>query len=392
MSEEPFGSARFPQRLIEEAGRVEDDRVRTVSLATIDRVLDRMGSHMVRWGTGHGDWGPWNMSRTRDALHVWDWERTADAVPVGADVLHFCFQTAAGLRSRLPVPAAASAALAAAAPQLRELGVEPEIQASLMELYLTDVLLRLEAGRSSGVPVRDALRAGLLQLLSQGMGRHMTSERSLRSISRPIAKRASRMVTVPTSRIRSLPDFLIIGGQRCGTTSLYRYLARHPAVVSAVLNKGVHYFDTDYDKGLNWYRSHFPSDPYKALVARRRNVTRVITGEGSPYYVFHPLAAARIADVLPAVKAILILRDPVTRAHSHYTHELARGFESLSFEEALEREEERLEGEEERMKTDPSYYSFSHQHHSYVARGRYLEQIERWLTVLSQGSTHDRRR
>ena len=109
------------------------------------------------------------MSRTRDALHVWDWERTADAVPVGADVLHFCFQTAAGLRSRLPVPAAVSAALAAAAPQLRELGVEPEIQASLMELYLTDVLLRLEAGRSSGVPVRDALRAGLLQLLSQGM-------------------------------------------------------------------------------------------------------------------------------------------------------------------------------------------------------------------------------
>ncbi len=210
----------------------------------------------------------------------------------------------------------------------------------------------------------------------------MTTGRSFRSVSRPIAKRASRMVTVPTSRIRSLPDFLIIGGQRCGTTSLYRYLARHPAVVSAVLNKGVHYFDTNYDKGPNWYRSHFPSDPYKALVARRRSVSRVITGEGSPYYAFHPLAAARIADVLPSVKAILILRDPVTRAHSHHTHELARGFESLPFEEALEREEERLAGEEERMKSDPSYYSFSHQHHSYVARGRYLEQIERWLNFF----------
>ncbi len=170
VSEESFGSARFPQRLIEEAGRVEDDRVRSVSLAAVDRVLDRMGGHMVRCGTGHGDWGPWNMSRTRDALHVWDWERTADGVPVGFDVLHFCFQTSA-LRSRLPVPAAASASLAAAGAQLGELGVEPEIQASLMELYLTEVLLRLEAGRSSGVPVRDALRAGLLELLSQGMGR-----------------------------------------------------------------------------------------------------------------------------------------------------------------------------------------------------------------------------
>ncbi len=170
VAEGSLGSARFPRQLIEEANRVEDDRIRTVSLATVDRVLDRMGSHVVRLGTGHGDWGPWNMSRTRDALHVWDWERTADAVPVGSDVLHFCFQTSA-LRSRLPVPAAVSSSLAAAGAQLGELGVEPEVQAPLMELYLTEVLLRLEAGRSSGVPVRDALRAGLLQLLSRGIGR-----------------------------------------------------------------------------------------------------------------------------------------------------------------------------------------------------------------------------
>jgi hypothetical protein len=190
------------------------------------------------------------------------------------------------------------------------------------------------------------------------------------------------MVTLPTATMRSLPDFLVIGAQRCGTTSLYRYLARHPAVVSAVLNKGVHYFDTNADKSLRWYRSHFPSDPYKALVARRRGVRRVVTGEASPYYIFHPLAVSRIADVLPNVKSVLVLRDPVARAHSHYTHELARGFETLSFEEAIEREEQRLQGEEERMMAEPGYYSYSHQHHSYVARGRYLEQIERWLRVF----------
>jgi hypothetical protein len=207
----------------------------------------------------------------------------------------------------------------------------------------------------------------------------MNTDRTLRNVSRPIAKRASRIVTLPTAWIRSLPDFLIIGAQRCGTTSLYRYLARHPAVASAVLNKGIHYFDTDFDRSLSWYRSHFPSDPYKALVARRRGIPRVVTGEASPYYIFHPLAVGRIADLLPASKSILILRDPIARAHSHYTHEFARGFETLSFEEALEREEERLSGEEERMAADPSYYSFSHQHHSYVARGRYFEQIQRWL-------------
>jgi hypothetical protein len=145
------------------------------------------------------------------------------------------------------------------------------------------------------------------------------------------------------------------------------------------MNKGVHYFDTGFDRSLTWYRSHFPSDPYRALVRRRHEVRRVITGEGSPYYIFHPLAAQRIAAAIPACRSILILRDPVERAYSHYQHEVARGFETLSFEEALEREEERLDGEERRMVDDPTYYSFSHQHHSYVARGMYLQQVERWL-------------
>ena len=202
---------------------------------------------------------------------------------------------------------------------------------------------------------------------------------SIRSAGRMAAKRASLLFTVPTYGVRSMPDFMIIGGQRCGTTSLYRYLAQHPAVAPAILNKGLHYFDTNFGRGKIWYRGHFPSDPYKAFIRRRRGLPRVITGEGSPYYVFHPLAPTRIEAAVPEVRAILVLRDPVSRAYSQYQHEVARGFETLSFEEALEREEERLDGEEQRMLDDPQYYSFSHQHHSYVARGRYLEQIQRWL-------------
>jgi hypothetical protein len=202
---------------------------------------------------------------------------------------------------------------------------------------------------------------------------------SFRHAARPIAKRASLIFTVPTYGLRSMPDFMIIGGQRCGTTSLYRYLAQHPGVAPAVLNKGMHYFDTNFSRGRIWYRAHLPSQPYKAFVGWRRGVPSVITGEGSPYYVFHPLAPERIANAVPGVRSILILRDPVARAQSQYQHELARGFESLPFEDALEREEERLDGEERRMLDDPGYYSFSHQHHSYVARGRYLEQIQRWL-------------
>ena len=55
-----------------------------------------------------------------------------------------------------------------------------------------------------------------------------------------------------------LPAFLIVGAQRCGTTSMYRTLSQHPAVVKAVLHKGVHYFDMNYDRGLGWYQAHFP--------------------------------------------------------------------------------------------------------------------------------------
>ena len=86
----------------------------------------------------------------------------------------------------------------------------------------------------------------------------------------------------------------------------------------------------------------------------------------------------RVAEHLPQVKLIALLRDPVGRAHSHYQHEVARGFETLSFEEAIEAEPARLAGEAERMAAEPLYNSFEHQHHSYLARGRYAEQLDRW--------------
>lgn len=207
----------------------------------------------------------------------------------------------------------------------------------------------------------------------------MERENTFRTVARPMAKRSARVVLLPTSGMRSLPDFLIIGGQRCGTTSLYRYLARHPAVMPAILNKGIHYFDTNFDKGVGWYRSHFPTLLGKRIRARRVRATRVLTGEGSPYYAFHPLVARRAADLIPDARSILMLRDPIERAYSHYQHEVARGFEELSFEEALEAEETRLHGEEARLIADPSAYSFEHQHHSYVARGAYVRQIDRWL-------------
>ncbi len=177
---------------------------------------------------------------------------------------------------------------------------------------------------------------------------------------------------------RPLPEFLIVGAQRSGTTSLYRYLLEHPQVLPAIPGKGVHYFDMHHDRSLRWYRAHFPTQ----AVRRRREREAggpVITGEGSPYYLFHPHGPARAAAAVPDARIIAMLRDPVERAYSHYQQEYARGFEDAgTFERALELEPGRLEGERERMLADPGYSSRAMQHHAYVARGEYADQLAVW--------------
>ncbi len=183
-----------------------------------------------------------------------------------------------------------------------------------------------------------------------------------------------------TSSIRMLPSFLIVGGQRCGTNSLYEYLIAHPAIGRALPQQEVHYFDTNFARGIRWYRGHFPTRAWARATSLRAGQP-AMTGESSPYYLFHPLAAERIAATLPDVRLLVLLRDPVDRAYSQYHHERSNGNETLAFEEALDREPERLAGEAERLAADPAYTSFAHQHHSYVARGDYIDQLERlWDT------------
>jgi Sulfotransferase family len=103
---------------------------------------------------------------------------------------------------------------------------------------------------------------------------------------------------------------------------------------------------------------------------------------GRGYYLYHPLALPRIAQDLPGVRLIVMLRNPVERAYSAYKHELARGFEAASFEAALELEPERLDGEEDRLASQPGYQSHAHRHQAYLARGRYVEQLRRLFEVF----------
>jgi hypothetical protein len=192
----------------------------------------------------------------------------------------------------------------------------------------------------------------------------------------------------PTARARMLPSFLIVGAERGGTTSMYYYLSQHPALFSSILpKKEVHFFDLAYHRGLGWYQAHFP------LVARARLVTRG-TGvapaayEGSPYYMFHPLAAERINRDLPGVRVIALLRDPVERAYSAHSNQFGMGHEKEPFERALELEDARLAGEQERLASDPTYYSRRHWLFSYRTRGHYIEQLERMERVFGRERMH----
>jgi hypothetical protein len=173
-----------------------------------------------------------------------------------------------------------------------------------------------------------------------------------------------------TSLARPLPDFLVIGAQKAGTTALYAYLRWHPGITGPPW-KEVSFFDRHYPRGVAWYRGQFPLRPRGRLV-----------GEASPGYLFHPLAPQRVRETVPEARLVALVRDPVERALSHYHHEVALGREPLAFEDALAAEEERTRGEQERMVRDPSYFSHAWWDYTYVARGRYAEQFERWFDVF----------
>ncbi len=167
---------------------------------------------------------------------------------------------------------------------------------------------------------------------------------------------------------RPLPAFLIIGAQKAGTTSLHAYLCEHPRVLVPA-TKEVHFFDHEFHRGPGWYRAHF----------KRAAGAEMLGGEATPYYLFHPQVPDRAAALLPECRLIVVLRNPIDRAFSHHNHERALGYEQLGFAAAIAAEPNRLDGEEERLLADPAYRSFAHQHHSYLSRGRYAGQLERWF-------------
>jgi hypothetical protein len=178
--------------------------------------------------------------------------------------------------------------------------------------------------------------------------------------------RARLRLREPSARWRRLPDLLIIGTQRGGTSSLYRYLGGHPHVVASV-RKETEYFSRRFDNGELWYRGHFP--------LRRSS----LTFEATPDYLFHPQAPARAAEAVPDARIVVLLREPVERAISHWQHMTRLGFEQLAFRDALAAEPDRIDAALADVAAGRSIDEGPLLRFSYRARGRYDEQLPRWL-------------
>ena len=189
---------------------------------------------------------------------------------------------------------------------------------------------------------------------------------------------SSQSYRLITNQMRLMPDFLIIGAQRSGTSSLYFSLAEHPYIVPPIA-KELHFFDANYTKGLHWYRAQFPTTIEKYYAEHiRRHI--FITGEASPSYLFHPLAPQRISKLMPDVKLIVLLRNPIDRAFSqHWYNVKANRIETLSFKEAIEAEPGRIAGEREKLLADESYSSPTYRPFSYLTRGIYVDQLQYWM-------------
>ncbi len=217
---------------------------------------------------------------------------------------------------------------------------------------------------------------------------------------RPARLEMSFRFRMLTRQMRLLPDFLLIGAMRSGTSYLHYLLTRHPSIAPA-FTKEILFFsncDGNYDKGLSWYRAHFPLKVKKDFSEKVRK-QKFLTGEASPVYIYHPAVPQRILDVVPNAKLIAVLRNPIDRAYSQYNKASKYGNETLPFDEAVRMIENApfeetnriaVEGLEHskpywlKMRRD-KYPRTEHSHNNaYLCWGVYVNYLEYWFKYFGK--------
>ncbi|MEA5550654.1 tetratricopeptide repeat protein [Anabaena cylindrica UHCC 0172] len=198
--------------------------------------------------------------------------------------------------------------------------------------------------------------------IPEAIAAYRQASQMLIQVSHPHIKTSSQNITTLTP-----PNFIIIGVTKGGTTSLYSYLTKHPQILPAV-HKEIDFWANhqgSFDRGLDWYCSHFPKiSPEQTC----------ITGEATPSYLYYPRAAKQLAQVFPQTKLILLLRNPIDRAVSHYYMYVAERKEHRSLKMALLSELNFLKTKPERDWANPQMPITN-----YLRGGMYLKFIQQWL-------------
>ena len=205
-----------------------------------------------------------------------------------------------------------------------------------------------------------------------GTIRKQAREANLSVTTRAAAKELLVWTRKSTAGMRVPPSFFLIGAMKAGTTSLFNNLVFHPQIAEPV-SKEIRFFDFHYERGRRWYIAHFPLK----RSALQRGET--VSGEASPSYLFDPHAPKRVKRFSPDAKIIVMLRNPVDRAYSHYQHAVRYWGETRSFADAVKVEDEWIGEEQHRRKLDPRVMVEKRIQHSYLTRGRYLDQLNLWM-------------
>ncbi|MFN8620702.1 MAG: sulfotransferase [Chloroflexota bacterium] len=217
----------------------------------------------------------------------------------------------------------------------------------------------------------------------------------------------ARAISPLKERRHVTPDFLIVGAARAGTTSVLNHLRSHPGVLFCPRQE-LHFFDVEgrWSQGLGSYVERFPrrSEKEAAIKAGRGPA---LSGENSPYYLAHPYVAERVHATLPQARLIALLRDPTDRAISHWNWRYNQKQEPRGFEELVEEEltaladlppggsanvlatagADAVKGKGGVAARSAAYATtadsqWARRNQAYLARGIYLEQLQRWHAVF----------
>ena len=204
-------------------------------------------------------------------------------------------------------------------------------------------------------------------------------------------KDKGKLSKILSSPFRILPDFLIIGEHKCGTTSLFELMMEHPNIARPQI-KEINYFnkitrktppfqiEDNFKKGVWWYKSHFPTIFQKYSFSKKNN-SDLITGEATTHYLFQSdVVPKRAAKILPTTKLIAILRNPIDRAYSHYCMIKIEGIEPLSFENAIGIENKDHSIQKNEIKLPKNHVRTKE--HIYLSRGVYVDNLKHWMNIF----------